>query len=117
MQKSKTYFEQIPVAVVKQIAEEFHDDDVDRNDSTVTRTPPSKLKPHRLPSRGGRRKACLTMQILKPEINCSLCGKRVAIETAKTDEVGQAVHEECYLLKIGVKTDPDSVHRPEQMQT
>jgi hypothetical protein len=51
MQKSKTHFEQIPVAVVKKIAEEVHDDD-DGNDSTVTRTPPSKLKPHRLPSLG-----------------------------------------------------------------
>jgi hypothetical protein len=51
MQKSKTHFEQIPVAVVKKIAEEVHDDD-DGNDSTVTRTPPSMLKPHRLPSLG-----------------------------------------------------------------
>jgi len=49
MQKSKTHFEQIPVAVVKKIAEEVRDDG---NDSTVTRTPPSKLKPHRLPSLG-----------------------------------------------------------------
>jgi hypothetical protein len=51
MQKSKTHFEQIPVAVVKKIAEEVHDDD-DGKASTVTRTPPSKLKPHRLPSLG-----------------------------------------------------------------
>lgn len=52
MQKAKTHFEQIPVAVVKQIAEEVHDNDADRNDSTAIRTPRSKLKPHRLPSLG-----------------------------------------------------------------
>jgi len=52
MQRSKTHFEQIPVAVVKKIAKEFHDDDVDGNVSAVIRTPPSKLKPHRSPSLG-----------------------------------------------------------------
>jgi hypothetical protein len=52
MQRSKTHFEQIPVALVKKIAEEVRDDNDDGNDSTVTRTPPSKLKPHRSPSLG-----------------------------------------------------------------
>jgi len=56
MQRSKTHFEQIPVAVVKKIAVEVHDDDVDGDDSVVRRTPPSKLKPHRLPSLGNNRK-------------------------------------------------------------
>ena len=41
------------------------------------------------------------MQLQKPEINCSVCDKPVALELAKTDELGQAVHEECYLLKLG----------------
>jgi hypothetical protein len=54
MQRSKTHFEQIPVWVVKKIAEEVHDDDddVDENNRTPTITPPSKLKPHRLPPLG-----------------------------------------------------------------
>jgi hypothetical protein len=30
---------------------------------------------------------------------CSLCHETVEIETAKTDEDGKAVHEECYALK------------------
>jgi hypothetical protein len=50
MQGSKTHFEQIPVSVVKKIAEEVHD--VDGNSRTATRTPSGKLKPHRLPSLG-----------------------------------------------------------------
>ena len=48
------------------------------------------------------------MQIQKPEIKCSTCHKPVVLELAKTDEVGQAVHEECYLLKLGVKHDAPS---------
>lgn len=31
---------------------------------------------------------------------CSICGRRVNLETSKTDEDGQAVHEECYVRKI-----------------
>ena len=31
---------------------------------------------------------------------CYLCDKPVPLEASKTDENGQAVHEECYLLKI-----------------
>jgi hypothetical protein len=52
MQRSKTHFEQIPVSVVKKIAEEVHDDGVDENNRTPTMTPPSKLKQHRLPPLG-----------------------------------------------------------------
>ena len=48
------------------------------------------------------------MQSQKPEINCSICHKPVALETAKTDEVGEAVHEECYILNAGVKRDQSS---------
>jgi hypothetical protein len=57
------------------------------------------------------------MQLQKPEINCSICHKRVALEVAKTDDVGQAVHEECYLLKLGIKRDQGSVHKARQTQT
>ncbi len=50
MQRLKTHFEQIPVAVVKKIAEEVHDDDGDGDVRAVIRTPSSKLKLHRSPS-------------------------------------------------------------------
>jgi hypothetical protein len=56
MQRSKTHFEQIQIAVVKKIAEEVQDDGADESDSAVTSTPPSKLKPHRLPSLANNRK-------------------------------------------------------------
>lgn len=31
---------------------------------------------------------------------CSVCYKPVKLELSKTDEDGQAVHEECYLWKL-----------------
>ena len=34
---------------------------------------------------------------------CRLCDKPLALEACKTDESGQAVHEECYLLKIRLR--------------
>jgi len=34
---------------------------------------------------------------------CAICRKPLPLETAKTDERGQIVHEECYLLKMKVK--------------
>ena len=34
---------------------------------------------------------------------CSICEKPVALETAKTDGDGKAVHEHCYLLAINLK--------------
>jgi len=37
---------------------------------------------------------------------CGICNKPVKIETSKTDEFGKAVHDGCYLLKIGVKRTP-----------
>jgi hypothetical protein len=32
---------------------------------------------------------------------CALCNQRVELETAKTDENGKAVHEECYVAYVG----------------
>jgi hypothetical protein len=57
MQRPRTHFEQIPVEAVKKIAAEVHDNSTNGNESPATRTPPSKLKPHRLPSleKSGRR--------------------------------------------------------------
>lgn len=31
---------------------------------------------------------------------CFICEKPVALETAKTDECGRAIHENCYVLKL-----------------
>jgi len=31
---------------------------------------------------------------------CSICNIPVPLETAKTDESGAAIHEECYTLKV-----------------
>ena len=56
MQRSKTHFEQIPVAVVKKIAEEVQDDGADEGDSAATSTPPSKLKSRPLHALGNNRK-------------------------------------------------------------
>ena len=34
---------------------------------------------------------------------CPICNKEVQVETAKTDEVGRALHEECYLLRLNLR--------------
>ena len=34
------------------------------------------------------------------EFRCSLCNEPVELETAKTDEDGKVVHEECYVIWI-----------------
>ncbi len=51
MRPSKTHFEQIPVAVVKKIAKQVHED-VPENASAVTGISPRKLTPHRPASLG-----------------------------------------------------------------
>lgn len=35
----------------------------------------------------------------KPTTHCSICGSSVTLELSKADEVGQAVHELCYVAK------------------
>jgi hypothetical protein len=35
---------------------------------------------------------------------CSICRKRVNVETSKADENGNAIHEECYVSRVTVKT-------------
>jgi len=44
---------------------------------------------------------------------CFLCGKPVPLSTSKTDENGNAIHEECYVLRMRLrratrKDDPHS---------
>lgn len=36
---------------------------------------------------------------------CCICNAPVLLETSKTDEYGQALHEECYVLKLCVKEE------------
>jgi len=88
MQKAKTYFEQVPIEVVKKI--------VEASGGLVVTIPANKLNHHRSPSLRKKRKAV-------SEIRCSICKKPIPIEAAKTDETGQPVHERCYLLKIAIK--------------
>ncbi len=37
---------------------------------------------------------------------CCICNSPVPLETSRTDENGQAVHEECYVLKVCGATEP-----------
>ena len=42
--------------------------------------------------------------IRKPRLpNCSICNEPVEVETAKTDENGKAVHEDCYVRILRLK--------------
>ncbi len=52
MQKSKTHFEQISVALVKKIAKEDASDKSHKKDGADTKIGTSKSKPNRLPSLG-----------------------------------------------------------------
>jgi hypothetical protein len=40
-----------------------------------------------------------------PQI-CSVCNKPVNLETSKVDELGKAVHEQCYVLNVAQPTPP-----------
>lgn len=71
MRKSGTYFEQIPLSQLKDIAV-----------GVIAE-----------PIKQSRRS-------LHHPLHCRTCGKPVAVETAKTDGDGQAVHDECYMLSL-----------------
>jgi hypothetical protein len=38
---------------------------------------------------------------------CSICREAVPLNNAKTDEDGKAIHEACYLVKLGVAPRAD----------
>jgi hypothetical protein len=38
---------------------------------------------------------------------CPICRKAVPLNSAKTDEDGNAIHEACYLVKLGVAPRAD----------
>ncbi len=37
---------------------------------------------------------------------CSICHEPVRLNDAKTDEDGSAIHENCYLIKLGMTKSP-----------
>ena len=39
-----------------------------------------------------------------PVLICSICRKRVKVESSMADEKGDAIHEECYVSRLTVKT-------------
>lgn len=45
-------------------------------------------------------------------LNCSICNQPVDLETTKTDDYGNAVHEECYvMLCVSKTTTPHTTDR------
>jgi len=42
------------------------------------------------------------------EIKCAFCNTPVLIETAKTNELGQLIHEDCYLQLLQMNGDPST---------
>jgi hypothetical protein len=43
---------------------------------------------------------------------CFICGKSVRIEIAKADESGNAVHEDCYVMRMNVQFEGLSATLP-----
>jgi two-component sensor histidine kinase len=56
---------------------------------------------------GGRRPAIASSirRVTQQLPDCCICNSPVPLETSKTDEHGQAVHEECYVLKVCLMTE------------
>jgi hypothetical protein len=50
--------------------------------------------------------------LLRAVPNCWICGKPVRLENCKIDEHGQAVHEDCYAMRL--KLEGTCAHTPEQ---
>jgi hypothetical protein len=44
---------------------------------------------------------CGERRIYQP--GCLICGRAVLLETAKTDEIGMAIHDRCYFLKLKLR--------------
>jgi hypothetical protein len=51
--------------------------------------------------------------VSKPLPICAICSAAVPLETAKTDEDGAAIHEQCYVLKM--KSSERALPNPAQM--
>jgi hypothetical protein len=47
-----------------------------------------------------------------PETRCTFCDLPVLIETAKTNERGQVIHEDCYVQSLQMNRDPSANAAP-----
>ena len=83
MRTTRTYFEQIPVQKVKAMI------------AGMTK-----------PQAGAQ-----ISQDVPLVLHCRMCRKPVAVETAKTDWEGQAIHEECYVISVAQKSAASRVKR------
>lgn len=43
---------------------------------------------------------------------CWICGNNVSLEESKTDEHGNAVHEECYIIRVSLQSASQTTVRP-----
>jgi len=57
-------------------------------DRLIPRSPASAGPPFRSPSK---------------TVCCSICEQPVSLESARADEYGRTIHEECYTLKMKLK--------------
>ena len=48
------------------------------------------------------------MESTYPEMKCAFCDMPVLIETAKTNERGQLIHEDCYVQSLQTNRDPSA---------
>jgi hypothetical protein len=48
------------------------------------------------------------LEVKFDELRCSICGQALSLETAKADEYGRPIHEDCYASKIKLKSDSDA---------
>ncbi len=48
----------------------------------------------------------------KITVNCSMCGKPVALEECKSDDHGHPVHEDCYVAEVVVAAQKKSAASP-----
>jgi len=70
--KPMTHYEQIPVRKVKDMIAGFAE----------------------------KQKSAPMLPGASPILKCNMCGKPVAVEAAKTDARGQAIHEECCVASV-----------------
>lgn len=48
------------------------------------------------------------MESTYAEMRCVFCDMPVSIETAKTNERGQLIHEDCYVQSLQMNRDPSA---------
>ena len=52
---------------------------------------------------------------MSTSVSCQLCHKPVKLENARVNELGKAVHEECYVqaLQMAGPSNPHNSHTPD----